>query len=204
MLLLLLAVLATFAPPTSTGAVLQPRILTRAKRRCNRTRIATLNCRTLLADETLADLDVTLSENGIALCALQETRRDGFQSMFTNNYKIYWFGECPGHWGVGFAVHKKYIHLVQSVHPISDSNGRLLTINMFLDNNTNPTTFICAYSPPNTSPSRIREKFYSQLRKIAKPTTWLLGDLNARVGRRNLEVEPEFGRSTQTLWDHGL
>ena len=112
MLLLLLAVLATFASPTSTGAVLQPRILTRAKRRCNRTRIATLNCRTLLADETLADLDVTLSENGIALCALQETRRDGFQSMFTNNYKIYWFGECPGHWGVGFAVHKKYIHLV--------------------------------------------------------------------------------------------
>ena len=49
-------------------------MLTRARRRCDRTRLATLNCRTLLADETLADLDVTLSDNGIALCALQETR----------------------------------------------------------------------------------------------------------------------------------
>ena len=48
-----------------------PRMLKRARKRTDRTRIATLNCRTLLADETLDDLDVTLMKNQIDLCALQ-------------------------------------------------------------------------------------------------------------------------------------
>ena len=39
-----------------------PRMLKRARKRTDRTRIATLNCRTLLAEETLDDLDVTLSK----------------------------------------------------------------------------------------------------------------------------------------------
>ena len=148
MLLLLLTVLATLAPPQNSTTILQPRMLTRSRRRCNRTRIATMNCRTLLADETLADLDTTLSENGISLCALQEVRRDGFRSVNTNNYTIYWFGECSGHRGVGFAVHRSIVHLVKDVHPIPGSGSRLMTIELFLLDRNNPTTFLCAYSPP--------------------------------------------------------
>ena len=182
MLLLLLATLAILTPPHD-ATTLPPRMLTRARRRCDRTRLATLNCRTLLADETLADLDVTLSDNGIALCALQETRRDGFSSMCTTNYKIYWYGECSGHRGVGFALHKSYVHLVKAVQPVPDTSGRIMTIDILLNDNATPTTIICAYSPPNTSPKRIREKFYSQLRTVAKPTAWMMGDFNARVGR---------------------
>ena len=168
-------------------------MLTRSRRRCNRTRIATLNCRTLLSDETLADLDITLSENGISLCALQEVRRDGFKSVNTNNYAIYWFGECSGHRGVGFAVHKSFVHLVKDVHPIPGSDGRLMTIELFLLDNNNSTTFVCAYSPPNSASIRKREKFYSQLRRIVKPSSWLMGDLNARVGRSTSEADSEFG-----------
>ena len=85
-------------------------MLTRAKRRSDRTRVATLNCRTLLNDSALGELDITLSDNNIALCALQEVRRDGFMSTLTENYKIYWFGEGSGHRGVGFAIHKRYVH----------------------------------------------------------------------------------------------
>ena len=80
LLLLLLTALAilTQLPEELSAAIPRPRVLTRAKRRCDRTRFATLNCRTLNANLTLDDLDITLSEHGIVLCALQETRREGF------------------------------------------------------------------------------------------------------------------------------
>ena len=77
---------------------------TRGRRRV-RTRIATLNCRTLLADETLTELDMTLTENNVSVCALQEVLRVGFMSQTSKNYKIFWFGEHPGRGGVGFAIH---------------------------------------------------------------------------------------------------
>ena len=94
----------------------QPRVLKRDnKKPVRRTRLATLNCRTLLADELLDDLDDSLSKNNISVCALQEVRRNGLLSTYTKNYKVYWFGECKGHFGVGFAVHKKYEHLVPAV-----------------------------------------------------------------------------------------
>ena len=101
----------------------------------------------------VCDLDITLSENGISLCALQEVRRDGFKGVNTNNYAVYWFGECSGHRGVGFAVHKSFVHLVKDVHPIPGSDGRLMTIELFLLDNNNSTTFVCAYSPPNSASS---------------------------------------------------
>ena len=64
---------------------------------------------------------------GIMICALQETRRDGFMSTLTENYKIYWYGECSGHRGVGFAVHKKFVHLVKNPRPVPNSDGRIMT-----------------------------------------------------------------------------
>ena len=195
MLLLLLAALAIVAPPSReiTAIPPPPRMLTRARKRCVRTRLATLNCRTLLADETLDDLDVTLSDNNVGLCALQETRRDGFTSTLTTNYKIYWFGEGSGQRGVGFALHKRYVHLVEAVHPIPGSDDRIMTMDILLHDNNTPVTIICEYSPTNTSSSLIREKFYSQLRTVVKPTSWLMGDFNARVGRCPSEADEDFG-----------
>ena len=54
-----------------------PRLMKRTRKRCDRTRVGTLNCRTLLADLTLDNLDATLIASDIAVCALQEVRRDG-------------------------------------------------------------------------------------------------------------------------------
>ena len=194
MLFLLLTALAILAQlPREVTPMPRPRLLTRARKRCDRTRIATLNCRTLLANESLEDLDITLTENKVTLCALQEVRRDGFTSMFTDNFKIYWFGEGSGQRGVGFALHKHYVHLVKAVHPIPGSDGRIMTMNILLHDNNIPVTIVCAYSPPNTASARVREKFYSQLRTVAKPTSWMLGDFNARVGRCPSDADTEFG-----------
>ena len=74
-----------------------PRVLQRAHHNRNRTRVLTFNCRTLLADVRLQELDYALTEKGILICALQETRRDGFKSETTENYEFFWYGECSGH-----------------------------------------------------------------------------------------------------------
>ena len=210
---LLISVLAIVAVASTTGDTFPsqtfpphaPRMLKRARKRTDRTRIATLNCRTLLADETLDDLDVTLMKNQIDLCALQETRRDGFMSASTENFKIFWYGECSDHRGIGVAVHKKYAHLVSNTRGIPESNGRLMTMDILLHDTEHPVKLVCAYSPPNTASIRVREKFYSQLRTAVTPNTWLLGDFNERVGRRVNATDSDFGaESSNTVGSFSL
>lgn len=188
-LMLLLITMMVFAQlPIDVLSLARPRVLKRARKRCERTRLATLNCRTLLADELLDDLDVSLTEKDIAICALQEVRRDGFLSKRTTNYEIYWYGECSGSRGVGFAVHKKYAHLVTNVRGLPQSDGRIMSMEVLLHDANYPVTLICAYSPTNARKhSKARDKFYSQLRSVTTDNSWLMGDFNARVGRQMID-----------------
>ena len=184
-LLALMSLTTAATEATSSPA----RVLTRARRRSTRTRIGTLNCRTLLADDTLTELDTTLTENNLSVCALQEVRRSGLLSRSSENYKIFWFGEHTGRGGVGFAVHNRFVHLVKAVRGVPDSDGRLITMDILIHDSKLPITLICAYSPTNAATKQAREKFYSRLRDVITPQAWLLGDLNARVGRRPASVQ---------------
>ena len=76
---------------------LQPRVLKRPQKNHTRVQIQTLNCRTLLDDERLDELNAALTKNGIDICALQETWRDRFFKTCSNNYSIFTFGECSSH-----------------------------------------------------------------------------------------------------------
>ena len=102
-------------------------------------------------------------------------------------------GECSGSLGVVFAIHKRFEHLVVTKRGVPDSDGRLMLIDILLTDTSKPTTLICCYSPPNTSSANKRQKFYSQLESVANQNTWLLGDFNARVGRRLPAVDANFG-----------
>ena len=67
-------------------------------------------------------------------------------------------------------------------------------MDILLHDNHHPVTFICSYAPNNTAPARICDKFYAHLNKLVTSNSWLLGDFNARVGRRPIDtifgVEP--------------
>ena len=167
---------------------LQPRVLQRAHDGRDRTRISTLNCRTLLADERMCELDAALTAKGIDICALQETRREGFMSFKTVHYVVYCFGEGSGKNGVGIAVHKRFIHLISTKRGIPDSDGRLMTMNILLHDEHHPVTLICSYAPTSKATAMIRDKFYAQLDQLVTPNTWLLGDFNACIGRRPSEA----------------
>ena len=169
---------------------MQPRVLQRARGGRDRTRIGTLNCRTLLADERMFELDAALTAKGIDICTLQETRRDGFMSFKTENYEVFYFGECSGKSGVGIAVHKRFLHLISATRGIPDSDGRLMTMDVLLHDARHPVTLICSYAPTSTAPARVRDKFYTQLNQLVTSNSWLLGDFNARVGRRPNDTTP--------------
>jgi len=193
MLVLLMFAVATMTPDPAAP---MPRVMTRSSKRSNRTRVATLNCRTLKDDVTLADLDITLTKNNVTLCSLQEVRRQGCMSTKSENYKIYWYGEHSDRGGVGFAIKKQFVHLVKDVKGVPDSDGRIITMDILLHDPKHPVTVVGAYSPTNTSSKQTREKFYNRLRDIVTPSVWLLGDFNARVGRRtpdqNSGVQPSI------------
>ena len=93
------------------------------------------------------------------------------------HYKIYWYGECSSHRGVGFAVHKKFVHLVKSTRPVPNSGGPIMTLDILLHDTEHPVTFICAYSPSNTSTAMTRDKFYLKLREAVTPGAYLFGAL---------------------------
>ena len=128
------------------------------------------------------------------ICARQETRRNGLLSFKTENYQVYYYGECSGKGGVGFAIHKRFLHLISSPRGIPQSDGRLMTIDVLLHDTHYPVTLICSYAPTSKAPAQIRDKFYTQLDQLVSSNTWILGDFNARVGRRRddstSEVEP--------------
>ena len=168
-------------------AMQQPRILQRARNGHDRTRIGTLNCRTLLSDARMFELDTALMAKGMDICALQETRRDGFLSFKTDNYIVYYFGECSGKNGVGIAVHNRFTHLISSPRGIPSSDGRLMTIDILLHDVNHPVTLICSYAPTSKATVQVRNKFYTQLSQLVSPNSWLLGDFNARIGRRSLD-----------------
>ena len=76
--------------------------------------------------------------------------------------------------GVGFAIHKRLDHLVTAARGLPETDGRIMLIDMLLHNATHPTTLICSYSPPNSSSSAVRKKFYSQLEKLPHRTLGFL------------------------------
>ena len=73
-----------------------PRVLQRYSKNRTRTRLQTINCRTLLDDIRLDELDDALNKKGIDICALQETRCNGFMKTTTSNFCIFTYGERSG------------------------------------------------------------------------------------------------------------
>ena len=176
-----------FLPPQ------QLRLLKRARKRCDRTRLATLNCRTLLADETLDDLHVSLTNNHVMICELQGIRGDGLLSKRTKNYKIFWYEEGSGSRGVGFAMHYKYAHFISIVCGVPESEGRIIMMDVLLHNYIHPVTLIYSYSPTNTRKhDKLRATFYSQLRSVTTTNSWLMGDFNACVRRSVNDLTDDY------------
>ena len=79
------------------------------------------------------------------------------------------------------------VHLTSNARGIPDSDGRLMTIDILLHDAHYPVTMICSYAPTSKASAQVRDTFYTQLNSLVTSNTWLLGDFNARIGRRPTE-----------------
>ena len=111
---------------------------------------------------------------------------------------------------MGFAIHKRYAHILINERSVPGSDGRLLIMDLlprvmytmsialkgtlvrrgqislqptYLHDTIHPTQLICSYALTNLSPAATRNKFFSQLEAITTSNLWLIGDFNEIVGR---------------------
>ena len=139
-------------------------------------------------------LAMELARYSIDFAALSETRLSGEGSISEGDqrdgYTIFWRGYPEGHprqHGVGLAV--RNCHLRNIEEEPSYISERLMTLRVPLANNEH-MTLICAYAPTLTAEEHIKDNFYEELDEAlrsvnARDKIILLGDFNARVGRRS-------------------
>ena len=135
-----------------------------------------------------------LARYSVDFAALSETRLSGEGSISEgdqrNGYTIFWRGYPEGRprqHGVGLAV--RNCHLNKIVEELSYISERLMTLRVPLANNEH-MTLICAYAPTLTAEEDVKDQFYEELDEALRSVNGrdkiiLLGDFNARVGRRS-------------------
>ena len=125
--------------------------------------------------------------------ALSETRLSGEGSItegdVENGYTIFWRGYADGQprqHGVGLAIRNRHMKSIEEEpNYISE---RLMTLRVPLARNEN-MLFICAYAPTLVADEDKKDEFYDDLDRVLRAANprdkiVLLGDFNARVGRR--------------------
>jgi len=120
-----------------------PRVLQRPHKYRICTRIQKLNFRTLLDAKAERSRHHTYWEEDWYMCTARDPRRDGFFRNSSDNYIIFTFGEHTRKHGIGFAINKRFSHLITEARGIPDTSGRLIFMNILLHDAKHSTTLIC-------------------------------------------------------------
>ena len=135
-----------------------------------------------------------LEKYSIDFAALSETRLSDEGSISEGDqrdgYTIFWRGHPEGHprqHGVGLAVRNCHLRKIEEAP--SYISERLMTLRVPLAKGEH-MTLICVYAPTLTAEEHIKDQFYEELDKALRSVNGrdkiiLMGDFNARVGRRS-------------------
>ena len=168
-------------------------------------KLATWNIRTLLDNgkrrpqRRSALIAKELTENGIVIAALQETRLSGEGHLKEQSHTFYWKGLPEGEprvAGVAFAISNWLIPKLSEL-PVCISE-RIIMLRLSLADNCF-MTIINVYAPTMTHTEEEKEMFYEQLRQITNSIPRsdkivLLGDFNSRVGSDWKTWQPAIGK----------
>eukprot|EP00397_Hematodinium_sp_SG-2012_P000576 GEMP01000577.1.p1 GENE.GEMP01000577.1~~GEMP01000577.1.p1 ORF type:complete len:1315 (+),score=230.29 GEMP01000577.1:2458-6402(+) len=154
-------------------------------------RVGSINVDTMFNKLTIVDR--TLSDLRVDICALQETRFD--ECSLVGEEYTYFFSGCvkqsedqgkrdKKRGGVGVAVRKNLVPVIEEIRPISD---RLLLLR--LRGKQINLVIICVYAPVGDRENREKiQDFYRELKTVRDAVKKddacvILGDLNASVGK---------------------
>lgn len=158
--------------------------------------IATYNVRTLSTNEKVEELENALTNIKWNILGLSEVRRTGESiTKLRSGHTLYNKGhEDSKIYGVGFMIHRDMNHEITNYVGISD---RMAYITIRISNNRS-LKIIQVYAPTSTHDDEEIEKFYEKLTDCLNknPTTYtvVIGDLNAKIGKRQEENENSVGK----------
>lgn len=157
--------------------------------------IASLNVRTLLSDQKLVELEEELKTIKWDIVGLSEVRRKREEQITLKSGHIFhYIGQTDAsEGGVGFIIHKKHTHRIIEIKSLST---RVIYLTLKL-NTRYSIKIIQAYAPTSTSEEEEIDTFYDNLNEALKECpahyTLLIGDFNAKLGRRQDESENPLG-----------
>nr|CDJ92172.1 Endonuclease exonuclease phosphatase domain containing protein [Haemonchus contortus] len=147
-------------------------------------RICTYNCRTIAskADQTI--LNETSTRLRFEVIALQETKTKETAIKKTNDGHLFVLGakvDGKNVGGVGFLVHRRIEHLIDSTEVLSP---RLAVLRLRIDKRTTVSIINC-YAPTSTATDGEKDAFYKELEEVTKNERsyykYVVGDFNAVI-----------------------
>ena len=153
-----------------------------------------------------------LCAHRISLCAMSETRWKG-SGIFEQEDYVFLFSGLPesapkSMYGVAFALNKGMQRCWKEAGSYVDYiNERLIKIRLQIEGCA--FNLVSVYAPTFRAQERDKEAFYEELRRVAQETKaneeWIImGDFNARVGTRALDVEADREGASDTQGDFGM
>ena len=154
-----------------------------------------------------------LRTHNISLCAMSETRWKGSGSIAQEDY-VFLFSGLPetapkSMYGVAFALNTDMQRCWKEAGSYVDYiNERMIKIRLQIEGRV--FNVVSVYAPTFRAQERDKEAFYEELRRVAQETNAneeliIMGDFNARVGTRALDVEADQeGASDLVLGDFGM
>lgn len=161
-------------PETKTSIMIEPT-------NNNLLYIATYNVRTLSTHARLLELMNALENTKFDVIGLSEIRRLGNSIQEYDNVILYYIGETPGLYGVGFLVKKYLKPYIESFNGMSERVA-LLTLNI----NNFRVSIIQVYAPTEAASDSEIEILYDTIDKalkLSEKNLILMGDFNAKIGQ---------------------
>lgn len=147
--------------------------------------VATYNTLSLRTSESLNELMLSLENIHWTIIGISEVRRLGEAIEDHGQYILYYKGETPGQYGVGFLVKKEIKSYVIEFIGISE---RIAILNLQIPFSKSLWSIVQVYSPTEQSTLTEIDCFYSKLLAAIKNKTHknliIMGDFNAQVGSR--------------------
>lgn len=147
--------------------------------------VATYNVKTLSTYCHLLELNEALKNIKYDVIGLAETRRLGNFIEEYGNFILYYMGQTPGLYGVGFMVNKRLKNSIISFKGLSE---RVALLDLSINNLE--ITIIQCYAPTTAASDEDVELFYSTVNnalKICRKNTIVIGDFNAKIGQPKTE-----------------
>lgn len=157
-----------------------------------KTYIATFNVKSLANETRITELEYALSSIKWDILGICETRRQGYLIEDRQNYNLYLYGTTKGRNGVGFLVKKQSNIKVLDFIGITERVA-LIKVSIY----EKEYTLAQVYAPTSTCDEKDLEDFYKSLEKVTELSTkklFLLGDLNAKIGKPKEEESRATGK----------